>query len=143
MTARLGAADPRLSDPEWVRRAYDQHGDMWIALETGAARETIRRRRDLFGISSKRPGRRRDMPIAETAVLPIALDATEQAFCDRYQQAKNHRTPAAVDTTFRLALKAAHDARQAGDANAEDQAWIDISVAAALIHDHRQQLRAA
>lgn len=141
---KLRARDPRLRDRAWMARTLAQHGEMWIALEVGVSRTTVRRRLALLGIASQPPGRRRGVTESVTATTPAAteLDATEQAFRDRYRTAKARRAPA-TETTLAAAIRAAHHARQADDANAYDAALIDIAASAAVIHDHRQTLRRA
>ena len=114
---------------------------MTIAIELGVSRKRVRLACERLNLESQPDGPRRGVP-AGVPPAPVELDATEQAFRRRYHEAKRRRTPQTVET-FRAALKAAHDAQQAGDPNAEDQAWIDIAAAACLIHDHRRKLRAA
>jgi hypothetical protein len=131
---------PELDDPAWLRRAYERDGDMAIALTLGVTRKRVRLARYRLGIPSKPMGPRRGVPAAPVA--PFSLDDTERAFRERYRTFKARRVPA-TETTLAAAIRAAHDALRADDANATDDALIDIAASAALVHDHRQKLRRA
>jgi hypothetical protein len=142
----LGARDPRLADPLWMARMYEQHGDMWIALETGANRKTVRRRREEMNIHSFGPGRRRGVTLA-AAELPAdstspCLNALE-LLAERFNRETRPGGPAATEDLLVGRLKAAHDARAAGDERGYDAELIAIACAAMLIHEHRQQYRQA
>lgn len=143
-TTRLGARDPRLADPVWLARTLEQHGEMWIALEVGVDRKTIRRRLVTLGICARVPGRRRGVTTITTTTAPnltAAIDATAVAFLARYQSESRPSGPAATEDLLILRIRAAHDAKAAGDDLAYDDALLAIAAAAALVHNHRQKLR--
>lgn len=73
MTDRCGTKDPRFHDRVWMRNRYQEHGDMWIALELGCSRKTVREQRSTMGIAS-RPAHR---PRGATRLRSVTdLDAT-------------------------------------------------------------------
>lgn len=141
-TDRLGAKDPRLADPKWLARMYAQHGDMWIALELGCNRKTVRKRREEFSIASERVGPRRGVTALPTVRQHADLAPVEQAVVARIQHERRRRVAPTEDLLI-ARIRAAHEARSAGDPNAYDDALLGISSAAALIYEHRQRLRAA
>lgn len=118
------------------------HSDMWISLETGAARGTVRRRREALGIVSQ-PGRRRGVTVK---VLPSVrqrgdLDSTETQMIARYRLDRDRRTPA-TDTTLARRIMVLAEV-PASEPYAYDDALLDVASAAALIHHHRSKLRRA
>lgn len=125
---------------------YAKHGDMWIALETGASRGTVRKRREDLGIMSMPPGRRRGVPLtavpsARAAQSPFdGLTRAERALIDRYRA---DRRAAATEDLLVTRLRAAHDAKTAGDDLAYEDAMLAISTAAARIAEHSRTLRMA
>jgi hypothetical protein len=128
----LGARDPRLADPLWMARMYEQHGDMWIALETGANRKTVRRRREETLAAA-------ELPADSTSPCLNALEL----LAERFNRETRPGGPAATEDLLVGRLKAAHDARAAGDERGYDAELIAIACAAMLIHEHRQQYRQA
>lgn len=135
--------DPRLHDPNWLARVYVAHGDMWIALEVGVSRATVRRQRERFGIPSTAPGRRRsDLQALPSVLQRGRLDPTEAAFIDRYREFRARKAMPHPDT-IAAALRAYYRAQAAHDDSAIDSALLDMGAAAAIIHDQRQRSRKA
>lgn len=134
MTGRLGANDPRLSDPNWLARMYSQHGDMWIALEIGADRKTIRKRREQFGIQSAPPGRRRGVSIANTTQRG---DRTIARIIARASRIDNAAPGRALEH-----FAAADRARRDHDRVSERIAWEHVAATAIRIAQRLDQLEA-
>lgn len=132
---RLGAADPRLADAGWMARTYAEHGDMWIALEVGAARKTVRARRERLGIPSQPVGRRHGVPLDTAAPgVPHPADV-------RYERERKARGPAPTEMLLTAQIHGLLDAKLAGDHDAYDDALLGLSSAAKLIYDHHRKLR--
>jgi hypothetical protein len=126
--------------------AYAQHGDMWIAVELGCNRKTVRRRREMFGIMAAPVGPRLGTP--RVVLPPIqgrysaadGLTPAERRLIDRYR-ADRRNAPTKELLTKRII--AAHDADAAGDHLAYEAAMLDVAVAAARIAEHEMLLRRA
>lgn len=140
MGPKLGVEDPRLADRDWLAGTLERHGEMWIALELGVNRKTIRRRIETFGLSAHPPGRRRGVPATTPGRGPDP-NPTAMLIVTRYAQEQRARVP---PTEILLAgrIRAAQEARSAGDDPAYDDALLAIAAAAGLLLDHRRKVRA-
>ena len=151
MSERLGAADPRLADERWMRRAYMEHGDMWIALETGAARGTVRRARRQLGIASGPTGRRRGslQRVVTTGSGPVehpTVTATLTRFhAERRLDGRSagRRTPSPTLSLLADRVRDLHDAHHAGETTAYRDALLGVAAAAMLVHAHDYDLQHA
>ena len=148
-----------------MRRSYAAHGDMWIALETGAARGTVRRARRQLGIASAPVGRRRGG--VNTIVLTHAdADGHERAVIDAMRKLDTDGRAALASVAQRFASEADLGSRRAratlpvpgwttlatrlvaldGARRDRDQALIDFELdgcASAILLLRRQQSLAA
>ena len=153
-TTRLGASDPRLADPAWMARTLERHGEMWIALEIGVSRTTVRPRIAQHALASQPPGRRRG--VTQTVISPSAAPAgrdrgrprralpvepTAILIVGRFTRESRTGGPAPSEDLLVQRIRAAHEARAAGDDPAYDDALLAIASAAGLLYEHRQKLR--
>lgn len=136
--------DPRLNDRVWLANAYAQHGDMWIAVELGCNRKTVRRRREIFGIMAAPVGPRlgapRLIPVQDQQSAVDGLTLAERRLVDRY---RSDRRNAPTKELLSRRIVAAHEADAAGDHLAYEAAMLDVAIAAARIAEHEQKLRMA
>ncbi|MHB1950185.1 MAG: hypothetical protein ACYCQK_01770 [Acidiferrobacteraceae bacterium] len=140
----MGASDPRLWDRAWLERTYAQHGDMWIALELGVDRKTVRRARERHGIMSAAPGRRRGSAVGQQIVVapaPRSDPALDRALLARARDRKD-RTAGSLSLLGERALNL-HRAERAGDEAAVEDALADVASVALLALEHRMRLRGA
>jgi hypothetical protein len=134
-----GSRFPELDNRDW----WILHGsksDTAIAGMLGCHRDTVRAARRRNGVPSLSRGRARGSITVATAGL--VRDSTEVALLARIQHERARRVAPTEDLLV-ARIRAAHDARQAGDPNSYDDALLGISSAAALIHEHRMKLRRA
>lgn len=136
MSDRLGAADPRLADPDWMRRAYAQHGDMWISLETGAARGTVRKRREDLGIQSAPPGRRRGVTLLPSVRQRSHLHPVIERILARARAATD---PPAGSHALEI-FAAADRARRRHNRPQERFAWEQLAAHAIRMAQHLDQI---
>jgi hypothetical protein len=123
--------DPRLHDRDWLQSHYLRHGDMWIALELGCNRKTVRRQRERLGIQSMPPGRRPGMPPVDAFTPPEVLNDAAERFTDD-----------ATTPTYNVLLEhlvAADQARKAHDRARERDAAINGAVTWLRIADRLDQ----
>jgi hypothetical protein len=132
VTFGLSTQDPRFHDRAWLQTAYVQHGDMWIALELGCDRKTIRRQRERMNILSLPPGRRRGAPqaiietsdtftealnlVAERVRNESLLVSSRQQLADRVRDLAREQDPDAINDLLiavaSTALRLHHDRQQ-------------------------------
>lgn len=140
-----GRIDPRLNDPDWLRREYRASGDKAIAKMLGCHPLTVKRRRERFGIAPEGPGRRRGVATSTVRELRPAFaltDETERLILDRLRAEQTKRVSPSEDVLAER-IRAAHDARLHGNQLAYEDALIDIASSAGLIHRHQRRLRRA
>ena len=149
---RRAEADRLLSDPAWLRRQYEQHGDdtiardLSLALDLHVSRKTVRLARDRLGIQSLPPGRRgrplQAVPPAghERQNGEMVLTGTALAMLTRFQKEQSKRAPA-TDEVLAKRIRAYSQAQTEGDQLAAEDALLAIASAAGLIHQHRRRLR--
>jgi hypothetical protein len=133
-----GSRYPQLRDLAWWR----QHGSLSniaISEMLGAGRETVRLARRDIGIAALPRGRARGATIR--AATTHTLESIEDILVARIS--RERRKLSATEDLLVARLRAAHEARAAGDDPAYDDALLGVSSAAALIVDHRRKLRAA
>ena len=143
MAERLGAADPRLADSDWLARAYAEHGDMWIALETGAARGTVRRARRDLGITSRAVGRRRGAPSGPAPASPVVADRSLDDTNVRKRLSADRRHRDFALGTLADHVRAVHAADLARDTLAFEAALLDLASCALVAREHSRDLRRA
>jgi len=105
-----------------MARTLQQHGEMWIALEVGCSRATVRSRIAALGLAAQSPGRRRGVRL--DSLLPPERRAL-------------------TETLISVRTVAYHEATLAGDTNAQLDAAISAASAWNLLVDQLRVRRTA
>lgn len=117
---------PELDDPEWLSRRLERDGAMAIALDLGVTRWAVRAACERLGIPAASPGRRRSLLMTGK---PIGR--------------ADHRDCPPSEALLAERIRAAQEAKTAGDKLAYEDAMLGVSAIAGRIVEHSRMLRRA
>lgn len=131
-----------LDDHDWLARRYASVGDAPIASELGVSRETVRHARERLGIESAPRGRRRSDGGTRPRPQAMEPDQTAAMIIERFQR-EVRLGAAAGPALVATRIRAVHDASNAGDELALEDAIAAAASGLALWHSQLLRVRTA
>lgn len=123
-----GRRPSQLDDPEWLGRRLERDGAMAIALDLGVTRWAVRAACERLGIPAASPGRRRSLLMAGKPTVRFDHD---------------YRVCPPSEALLAERIRAAQEAKTAGDKLAYEDAMLGVSAIAGRIVEHSRMLRRA